>query len=161
MTVTTLVQTHGNGIVCYLFLRHWFGPFVILLEDNIEQLPSNCYHPACLRHRSLYWSKKYSLKARKAKILGLWAKGEKEWNTADFAFHCVNEGFRISACYEIQIIMQKEILNGSLTNIHLDSFMYKLILPFETCQHYLKYAIFLEIWYLLSLVWPLSSVCAT
>ena len=47
----------------------------------------------------------------------------------------------MSACYKIQIIIKKEIVNGSSTNIHLDSFMYKLILPFETCQH----AIFLEI----------------
>ena len=81
MTVTTLVQAHGNGIVCYLFLRYWFGPFVILLEDSIEQLHSNCYHPAFLRHRSLYLSKKYGLKARKtrkAKIRGLRAKGKKE-----------------------------------------------------------------------------------
>ena len=35
-----------------------------------------------------------------------------------------------------------EGFDGLLQNIHLDSFIYNLILPFETCQHLFKDAVF-------------------
>ena len=38
----------------------------------------------------------------------------------------------------VQDLNNKMVLNGSSKNIHLDSFMNNLILPFETCQHLFK-----------------------
>ena len=71
-------------------------------------------------------------------------------------FHCplYKRGI-LNECiwYKIQIIIQK-VLNGTSKNIHLDSFMYNLILLLKLANIYLKDAVFkiqlYEIYFLLS-----------